>query len=145
MENLWEKKSVEYLEEMESKWNGKKERAMILANGFGNGMEWKRNGNGILASYLWNLSIGILRSFYQFHLEPFHQIPFHSMEFHFPFKNAELCPYSVPIPIFEVNPSTLRFRRLISKSLRIANVPVPMFENPSRALSLLYTHFGLEA
>ena len=75
---------------MERKWNGKKEKPMILANGFGNGMEWKRNGNGILASYLWNLSIGILRSFYQFHLEPFHQIPFHSMDFYFPFKIADL-------------------------------------------------------
>ena len=55
-------------------------------------MEWKRNENGILASYFWNLSIGILRSFYQLHLEPFHQIPFHSLEFHFPFENADLYP-----------------------------------------------------
>ena len=40
--------------ETEWKWKGngmeKKERPMILANGFGNGMEWKRNGNGILGS-----------------------------------------------------------------------------------------------
>ena len=89
IENLWKKfvdaKWNGNRVELERKLNGKKEKPMILANGFGNGMEWKRNGNGMLASYLWNLSIGILRSFYQFHLEPFHSIPFHSMEFHFPF------------------------------------------------------------
>ena len=64
MENLWKKfvdaKWNGNRVEMERKWNGKKEKPMILANGFGNGMEWKRNGNGILASYLRNLSIGIL-------------------------------------------------------------------------------------
>ena len=94
IENLWKKfvdaKWNGNRVELERKLNGKKEKPMILANGFGNGMEWKRNGNGILASHLWNLSIGILRNFYQFHVEPFHQIPFHSMEFHFPFKNADL-------------------------------------------------------
>ena len=76
--------------EMERIWNGKKEREVILANGIGNGMEIEKEQNGILGSQLWNLSIGILRIFYQCHLEPFHQIPFHSMEFHFPFKNADL-------------------------------------------------------
>ena len=49
MENLWEKKSVGYLEEMERKWNGNG-MDFFLTNQVEihfDGMEWKWNGNGM--------------------------------------------------------------------------------------------------
>ena len=49
MENLWEKKSVGYGEEMERKWNGNGMEYFMTNQVETNfdGMEWKWNGNGM--------------------------------------------------------------------------------------------------
>ena len=62
MENLWEKKSVGYGEEMERKWNGngmeffltnQVEKKLMEWNGNGMEMEWKNQKNYYIVKYFW--------------------------------------------------------------------------------------------
>ena len=64
--------------EMERIWNGKKERAIILANGFGNG----KGIDGILLLFAWNFQMDKNGKVMTFWSLPYDSIPFNSIPFH---------------------------------------------------------------